>query len=126
MKRRTRAEAVTNEELLERVVREAREKRGDDVVVLDVRKLADYMDYLVIVTGRSERQNRAIADHLIRMVKQAGRVPLSRSGIEAGNWICVDLVDVVIHVMTPEVRALYDLELLWGDAPAVAVASSGV
>lgn len=103
--------------LLRRVVELCHERRAEDVVTLDVRKLVEYMDAMVIVTGRSARQNRAIAEHLLAELKRGHRVlPLSKAGVEAGAWICVDLVDVVLHIFDPESRAHYDLELLWADA----------
>jgi len=108
---------MTGEQMLERLVALAREKKGEDLVALDVRELVEYMDYLLVVTARSERQNRAIAENLIRGMKQAGILPLSRAGIDFGTWICIDLVDVVVHLFTPDTRAIYDLELLWADAP---------
>ncbi|MFV1958840.1 MAG: ribosome silencing factor, partial [Planctomycetota bacterium] len=67
--------------------------------------------------ARSERQGRAIGEHVVREAKRDGRLPLSRAGIEAGSWICLDYVDIVLHVFTPAMRSLYDLELLWADAP---------
>ena len=110
---------LTSERMLERLVALAREKRGEDLVALDVRELVEYMDYMLVVTARSERQNRAIAENLIRGRKQEGILPLSRAGIDGGTWICVDLVDVVVHLFTPATRAIYDLELLWADAPTL-------
>ena len=110
---------LTSERMLERLVALAREKRGEDLVALDVRELVEYMDYMLVVTARSERQNRAIAENLIRGMKQEGILPLSRAGIDGGTWICVDLVDVVVHLFTPATRAIYDLELLWADAPTL-------
>lgn len=108
---------MTGERMLDRLVTLACEKRGEDLVALDVRELVEYMDYLLVVTARSERQNRAIAENLIRGMKQEGILPLSRAGIDVGNWICIDFVDVVVHLFTPDTRAIYDLELLWADAP---------
>lgn len=103
--------------LVQRVVELCLERRADDVVVLDVRELVEYMDAMVIVTGRSPRQNRAIADHVISALKRDHGVhALSRAGFEAGSWICLDFVDVVLHVFEPDSRAHYDLELLWADA----------
>ena len=92
------------------------EKRGEDLVALDVRPLVDYMDFLLLVTGRSARQTRAIADWVIQKMKREGHVPLSRSGMDIGSWICLDYVDFVVHIFDPETREHYDLELLWGDA----------
>lgn len=107
--------------MMRHLVARCREKRGEDVVVLDVRELADYMDYLVIATARGERQCRAIADDLVRSARHEGARPLSEAGVEAGAWICIDFVDVVVHVFTPSTRAHYDLELLWADAKRVEI-----
>lgn len=108
---------LDSDALLQRVVELCAERKAEDVVVLDVRELVEYMDAMVIVTGRSPRQNRAIAEHVItRLKREHGVHALSRAGLEAGAWICLDLVDVVLHVFEPESRAHYDLELLWADA----------
>jgi ribosome-associated protein len=108
---------IDSDALLGRVVELCHERKAEDVVSLDVRGLVEYMDYMVIATGRSPRQNRAIAEHVLTQLKREFRVlPLSKAGLDAGTWICVDLVDVVLHVFEPEARAHYDLELLWGDA----------
>ncbi len=111
--------SLSSEELLARVVALARERRAEDVVALDVRRLADYMDYLVLVTGRSPRQNRSIAEGVMRGLKGLKVRPLKRPGPEDGAWICLDFVDVVLHVFDGATRAHYDLELLWGDADPV-------
>src|SRR6188508_890526 len=76
--------------LARRIAELCREKRGADVVTLDVRRLVDYMDFLVLVTGTSERQNRAIADHVLRSLRPAKVRPLSTAGEDGGTWICVD------------------------------------
>jgi len=108
---------ITGTALLQRVVELCHERKAEDVVVLDVRELVEYMDAMVICTGRSPRQNRAIAEHVMTQLKRDHRVlPLSKAGAEAGAWICVDFVDVVLHVFEPDARSHYDLELLWADA----------
>jgi ribosome-associated protein len=112
-----RPEALSSDALTQRVVALCHERRAEDVVVLDVRGLVDYMDTMVIATGRSTRQTRAIAEHVLAGLKRDhGILPLSKAGTDAGHWICVDLVDVVLHVFEPDSRAHYDLELLWADA----------
>ncbi len=113
----TGSAAYDSEALVQRLAALARATRAEDIVALDVRTLVDYMDFLLVVTARSERQARSIADQVVREAKREGTRPLSESGVEAGSWICVDFVDVVLHVFTPETRAFYDLELLWADAP---------
>jgi ribosome-associated protein len=106
-----------------RVVRLGRELRAEDPVLMDVRGLVDYTDFFLLLTGRSARQNQAIADHVVRSLKSAGRRALSKSGLDVGSWICIDLGDVVVHVFDPPTRDRYDLELLWADAPRVDAAT---
>ena len=117
----TGSEPLTSEQIRERLVTLVQERRGEDVVVLDVRELVDYMDYLVVATARSERQNRAIADHVRQEMKRHRLLPLSLAGYDGGSWICLDFVDVVLHTFTPETRTHYDLELLWADAEPIEV-----
>ena len=113
------AATLEGEALLQRIVAFAREKRAEDVVALDVRGLADYMDYLVLATGRSVRQNQAIAAAVLRGLKPLKVRPLARPRAEDGAWICLDFVDVVFHVFDATTRSFYDLELRWGDAKPV-------
>ena len=89
------------------------ELKGQDVVELDVRKLTDVADYLLVVSGRSARQVKAIAENVIDKAKAAGVRPLGIEGLEDGEWVLVDLCDVVVHVMQPETRTYYELEKLW-------------
>lgn len=89
------------------------ELKGQDVVELDVRKLTDVTDYLLIVTGRSARQVKAIAENVIEKAKEAGVRPLGSEGLEDGEWVLVDLVDIVVHIMQPDTRTYYELEKLW-------------
>jgi ribosome silencing factor RsfS/YbeB/iojap len=99
-----------------------RERRGQDLVLLDVRALVDYTDFFLVVTGQSARQNLAIAEHVVKSLKGEHRYAISKSGLDSGSWICLDMADVVVHVFDPETRAKYDLELLWADAPRVPLA----
>jgi ribosome-associated protein len=97
------------------------DKKAEDVVVLDVRGLTGYADYFVIMTADSDRQASAIADNLDAKMKEAGVTKVGSEGYETGRWILVDYGDVVAHVMSPDSRALYDLEGLWADAPRTRV-----
>ncbi len=108
-------------ELARRMANLARERRGTDVVLLDVRALIDYADAFLIVTGQSARQNLAIAEYVMKAMKAEHHYAISKSGLDSGSWICLDLGDVVVHVFDPETRSRYDLELLWADAPRVDV-----
>ncbi len=85
-----------------------------DIVQLDVRKLSDFTDFMIIANGRSARQVAALAENVVMKAKQAGEAPLGVEGLRGGEWVLVDLCDVVVHVMQPEVREFYQLEKLWG------------
>lgn len=101
------------------VVDAASDKKGEDILVLNVSEVTTIADLFVIVSGRGERQVQAIADEIVEKAKAAGRQPVGIEGYTAGRWILIDLGDVVVHAFVPEERELYRLERLWGDAPVV-------
>lgn len=102
-------------ERLSRLAIEALEDlKAVDIVRLEVRKLSDFTDYMIIASGRSARQVVALAEHLVMKAKEAGEAPLGVEGLRDGEWVLVDLCDVVVHIMQPEVREFYQLEKLWG------------
>jgi len=91
--------------------------KGLNIAVLDVTKLTDVMDTLVVASGNSSRQVKALADNVIEQSKKAGFQPIGVEGMEGSEWVLVDLGDVVVHVMLPETRAFYELEKLWSIRP---------
>jgi ribosome-associated protein len=91
-----------------------------NVRVLDVRGLTDIADTMVIASGNSDRHVRSIAERVVEMAKGAGIRPLGTEGARDGEWVLVDLQDVIVHVMLPRVREFYGLESLWENAPAAA------
>jgi ribosome-associated protein len=96
----------------------AYDKKAEDIVLLDMRGLVDYTDYLVICTGRTPRQTKSISQELRhRLKKDLGVTPRRVEGEKEGDWILVDALDVVIHVFTPEARDFYRLDRLWREAP---------
>jgi ribosome-associated protein len=99
------------------IARIAHDHKGENVVALDLRGISRVMDYTVICTGTSDRQMRAVADQILDYAKRVGQKPYGSAGREAGRWIVIDFVDVVVHIFAPSDRAYYDLELLWGDGP---------
>lgn len=99
----------------------ALDRKGEDVLVLDVRKLTSIADYFLIVTGTNSRHVSAIADQMMRAIKAKGRKSIGDEGLEKGHWALVDYGDVVVHVFLEEVRDLYQLERLWMEAPEVTV-----
>jgi ribosome-associated protein len=103
---------------LEQVVAAAlQDLKADSVHVLDVRHLTTVTDTMVIASGRSDRHVRAIAGAVVEQAKKAGFRPLGVEGERSGEWVLVDLADLVVHVMLPRVREFYNLEKLW-DMPA--------
>lgn len=110
-------------ELAALVVEAMQSKKAVDVTVIDVRKVSGVTDFFVIGTGESDLQVRAIAEAVREHVKeQAGERPWKREGTQHNQWVLLDYVDVVAHVFDRERRDYYDLERLWGDAPAEHVA----
>ncbi len=105
-----------------RIAALAQEKLASDVVILDMRPVCSYTDFFVVATGRNSRQTKAIWDEVRETLKREGRlVPRSVDGEREASWIIADYLDVVLHVFTPEQRAFYRLDELWGDVPSVAV-----
>ncbi len=91
--------------------------KGINIVSLDVSSLTDVMDYIVIATGSSNRHVKSLATNVSVEAKKQGVRPLGIEGEQAGDWVLVDLGDVVVHVMLPATRDLYDLERLWSEHP---------
>jgi ribosome-associated protein len=103
---------------LEEIVEKALDDlKAVDVHSLDVRHLTTVTDTMVVASGRSDRHVRAIAGAVVEQCKRAGFRPLGVEGERSGEWVLVDLADVVVHVMLPRVREFYNLEKLW-DMPA--------
>lgn len=98
----------------------AENRKGENIVVLDVSKVSSITDYFVIVTGTSEPHLRAIYDEITERLKEDhALVPSTKDGSLGGAWIVLDFFDVIVHIMRPDVRDLYKLEDLWGDVPRV-------
>ncbi len=95
-----------------------------NVRVLDVRGLTDIFDTMVIASGNSDRHVRSIAERVVEKAKAAGFRPLGTEGERDGEWVLVDLQDILVHVMLPRVREFYSLERLWEGGPAVAVVAA--
>ncbi len=87
--------------------------KGNDIQCLDVRNQTDIADYMVIVSGTSSRHVGALVNNVVTEANAVGLKPKGVEGQESGEWILIDLVDVVVHVMNPEAREFYDLERLW-------------
>jgi ribosome-associated protein len=107
-----------SEQLARHLAAVADSKKAEDVVVLDMRELVAYTDFLAICTARSERQARAIVDEVrVRVKRESGLLPGGVDGGGEAGWTILDYLDCVLHVFTPEARERYGLEDLWRDAP---------
>lgn len=107
-----------SEQLARHLAAIADSKKAEDLVVLDMRELVAYTDFLAICTARSERQARAIVDEVrLRVKREAGLLPGGVDGGGEAGWTILDYLDCVLHVFTPEARERYGLEELWHEAP---------
>ena len=109
---------MTPEQLAEVAVSLAADRKALDIVSLDLRAMISYTDYFVICTGRTDRQTKAIHDAIHQGLKdEHGILPRRVEGLTQARWVLMDYLDVIVHVFTPEMRELYRLEQLWGEAP---------
>lgn len=95
------------------VVAAVEDRKGVDVVVLDVAAVTDVTDHMIIVGGTSNRHVKSIVDHVLETAKSHGVLVLGTEGREQSDWVLLDMADVVVHVMRADARAFYDLERLW-------------
>lgn len=93
------------------------DKKGLDIVLLDVSRVIVLTDVFVIASGTSRRHVKTLADDVEFRLKEIGRRPLRREGVEDATWLLLDFGDVVVHLFDQETRSYYDLERLWADAP---------
>jgi len=100
-------------------VESALAKKAEDLCVLDLRELSSFTDFFLVMSGRSSRQNAAVAEAVEAALKPAGLRPLSVEGRESAEWILIDYGSLVVHVFSQPARDRYSLEKLWGDAPRV-------
>lgn len=115
---------MSPEQLLDEIVRYAEDKKAQDVVALDLRGVLGYTDYFLLCTGNTARQTKAIHDGIIEGLKREHEtLPRRVEGASKADWILMDYLDVVAHIFTPETRAFYRLEQLWGEAPVRAAGS---
>ena len=107
-----------NLETLEKIVIDALEDiKGQNILVFDAQPLTSMFDRVIVVSGTSNRQTRALAKHLHDRVKNAGGSVYGAEGEETGEWVLVDLGDIIVHIMQPSIREYYRLEEIWGQYP---------
>lgn len=97
----------------------AKDKKAEDIIILDVRNISSVADYFIICTAASSRQMKAIYENIDKAVSQKGEGFHHVEGLHNSRWMLMDSYDVVIHIFDEEARDYYGLERLWGDAPRV-------
>ena len=115
-----RTEEPDSSELARGIVELIADKKGSDIILLDIRRVSLLADYFIISSGDSERQLRAIVDEILEKVKkEAGIIPLSVEGGPSSGWVLVDFGGVIVHIFAPSLREYYSLEKLWSEATMV-------
>ena len=112
---------IASAQLADRIAAVASDKKAADIRMLDVADLVGYTDYFLICSGRTERQTKAIHDAVHEELKRDGVLPDRVEGEREARWILMDYGNCVVHIFTPDARAFYRLEQLWGEAPARSV-----
>lgn len=102
-------------------VRACQEKQATDLKVLDLREVTSFTDYFIVCSGSNSKQNTAIGDEVLRMMKKRGELPISAEGFQSSEWILIDFADFIVHIFSPKAREYYDLERLWKTAKTVQV-----
>ncbi len=97
------------------------DKKAQDIVILNVSRLTNIADFFVIATANSPVHARALADHLLEEAENAGMDVDHVEGMEFGGWILIDMLDVIVHIFTPEWREYYGIEWIWSEAERVRV-----
>lgn len=104
---------MTIDEIKQLALDALEDMKAEDIVVLDVTGKTTMTDWIIVASGTSSRHVKSIANNVIADAKKAGSPPLGFEGEEDGEWVLVDLGDVIVHVMQRQVREFYDLESLW-------------
>lgn len=107
---------MQNEQLVKLVIAALEDVKAKDIVTIDVRGKTSITDFMIIASGSSARQVKALAENVIDKAKEQGVRPVGSEGLDGGEWALIDLNDVVVHVMQVETREHYDLERLWQGA----------
>ena len=109
----------SGEELAKLCVRTALEKKAENPVIIDVRKLCSFTDFFVILTGRSTRHVQSIAEAIETELRTKRLSTGNAEGLQEGTWVLLDYSDIAVHIFYAETRKFYDIEGLWHDAPRV-------
>ena len=106
---------MNSEEIRDCVVTSLEDMKGGDIRVLDIHDISDFADYMVVVSGTADRHVKSLSEAVLDALQEQGVRALGHEGEDLSEWVLIDFVDVVVHVMRPEVRKFYDLEKLWDE-----------
>ncbi len=109
----TKTAPLTSKALLAEILTSLEDDKAEEIVTIDLHGKSEMADYMVVASGRSTRQVAAIADHLMDSLKQDHGRLSKVEGKDIGDWVLIDVGDVIVHVFRPEVREFYQLEKMW-------------
>ena len=120
-RKKTAAKLTRSSKIIKSIIQAIQDKKGEQIVSLDLRKIPEAVaDFFIICEASNNNQLRAIADNIEKEVKEkCDDTPYKHEGRQAEQWILIDYVNVVVHIMLPEPRKFYNLEELWSDAPSI-------
>ncbi|MEM7289276.1 MAG: ribosome silencing factor [Pseudomonadota bacterium] len=104
---------VAVEDVLETVKSSLEDSKAEDLVTINIKEKSALADYMIIASGRSNRHVGAMADHLLRQIKNSGLGSAKVEGLESADWVLIDVGDIIVHLFRPEVREFYALEKMW-------------
>jgi ribosome-associated protein len=117
--------AAESQALLALTEKTLQDGKAEELVVIDLQGKSGIADYMVIATGRSQRQVVSLAERLLQALKESGHGRAAAEGLPLGDWVLIDAGDVIVHLFRPEVRSYYNLEKMWGATlgePAIVLA----
>ncbi|MGZ3275392.1 MAG: ribosome silencing factor [Caulobacteraceae bacterium] len=111
-------------QLEEMILHRLDEDKAQDIVVIDLKDKSSVADTMIVASGRSHRHVGALADHLLRLLKEAGQGKARVEGLPHCDWVLIDAGDIIVHLFRPEVRSFYNIEKIWSvEPPARSVAN---
>jgi ribosome-associated protein len=111
----------SSKELAKLCAKAALDKKAEDLIILDVRKLCSFTDFFVIISGRSTRHVQGLAEAIEAELRSKRLSTSKAEGLNEGTWVLLDYSDVVVHIFYSETRKFYDIEGLWHDAPRISL-----
>ena len=113
-------------EPLQTAIQACIEKKGQDIVVINLKGIATFTDYFLICSATSTKHSQTLTDHIVMELKKKNWLPLSVEGETKGEWILIDYGEFIVHIFTPQTRRYYALESLWADAESYLINEDGI